>query len=120
MDNHNSGAGIDTLDSDELDTLCRFIAHVANAELDTSINSIHVTGSFARGDATLGESDLDIRIVTAGYVSATNLSNLTSRIESEEDPQHAPSQCDELDIHATPLELLQTEPSVEIWNRRNR
>jgi predicted nucleotidyltransferase len=117
MDDHDNRVGLDSLDSDELSTLCRRIVHVTNAELDTSVKSIHVTGSFARGDASLGESDLDIRIVTEGYVSATNLSSLTTRIESEETPQHTPTGCDNLDIHATPFELLQTEPSVEIWSR---
>jgi len=120
MEDHNSGVGIDSLDEREVDRLCHRLVHVTRDELSTSVDSIHITGSFARGDAIPGESDLDIRIVTAGYVSPTELSNLTDRIESEEDPERTPSKCDSLDIHATPFELLHSEPSVEIWTDQNR
>ena len=120
MDEHDNRAGLKDLDTQELDTLCRRLVHVTRDELDTGANSIHITGSFARNDATLGESDLDIRIVTTGYVSTTNLSNLTTRIESETDPEYTPTGCETLDIHATPFELLQSEPSIEIWSRQDQ
>lgn len=120
MEDHNSGVGVDSLDERELDRLCHRLVHVTQDELSTSVDSIHITGSFARGVATPGESDLDIRIVTAGYVSSTELSDLTERIESEEDPERTPAECDSLDIHATPFELLHSEPSVEIWCDENR
>lgn len=106
--------GVSDIDSRELDRMCDRIRHVVKRDLDVSVQSIYVMGSFARGEARPVVSDIDVRVVVQGMADEEAIDECEYQLKCEHGPDIVPSVCGYLDPHITILRPDGRDPHVEV------
>jgi predicted nucleotidyltransferase len=89
------------------------VKHVVARETTTTVNSIHVMGSLANNTGEHGSSDIDLRIVTTGFISESRR-NAVETLIKEQHADITPPQCTHLDVHISPFTPGAETPHVEI------
>lgn len=100
------------LDKAELRALVNNVRHVIREEYGFSVLRVYVVGSWARGEAMVGVSDLDLRVVinTAPGVETGE----EIRAELKKRMEWTPEGATYPDVAATPLEPDETEPKAVV------
>lgn len=107
--------GVDDIDGLELQTLVSCIRTVVWSQLSTSVSSVYVVGSFARGEAREVVSDLDLRIVIHSPMEEAETQACEQLLKNEYGSKVCPSACGYLDPHLTILEPGVGTPHVKVF-----
>lgn len=106
--------GVNDIDPRELRRVVTRTRHVVDRDTTTSVESVYVMGSFAADNAMRVISDLDLRVVTTGYVSEETREAIETTLKNDHGPEIVPEVCGFLDVHITPAEPTADEPHVQI------
>ncbi len=107
--------GVEDIDPDELTRMCREIRRIVSHECGATVRSIHVMGSYARGEAMDSASDLDLRLVCDDPPSEDVCARCDRLLRVEYGPQLRPNPCGYLDARISAVPPADDEPSVAIW-----
>lgn len=100
------------LDETELRALVRNVRHVIHEQYGFSVLKVYVVGSWARGEAMVGVSDLDLRVVINDAPGVETGEEI--REELKRRMEWTPEGATYPDVAATPLEPDETEPKAVV------
>lgn len=111
---HNENTfGVRDIRDKHLRRITQRVKHVVARETTTTVNGVHVMGSLANDAGEHGSSDIDLRVVTTGFIPESQRTTVETLIEE----QHAditPPQCTHIDVHISPFTPGTDTPHVEI------
>lgn len=107
--------GVEDIDSEGLTRMCWEIRRIVARECGTTVRSIHVMGSYARGEAMDSASDLDLRIVCDDSPPEDVCARCEHLLKVEYGPQLRPDPCGYLDPRISTAPPADNEPSVAVW-----
>lgn len=88
------------------------VRHYLREEYDLGTESVYVVGSWARGEAMIGVSDLDVRVVTNESPGVETGERIREELKSK--MEWTPGSSTYPDVAVTPLQPDESEPKVKI------
>lgn len=103
---------VDDLSETELRALASNVSHVIREQYGFSVQRVYVVGSWARGEAMVGVSDLDLRVVINDSPGVETGKEI--RKELKKRMEWTPEGATYPDVAATPLEPDESEPKAVV------
>lgn len=102
MCNQETAFGVSDIREKHLRKIKHRVKHVVGRDTTTTVSGVHVMGSLANDGGEHGSSDIDLRVVTTGFIPETQREALEALIETKHE-DITPPQCTHLDVHISPF-----------------